>query len=122
MRKDQKLKIDIETGTKTTGLFSKKTFYTVILKIQLSEEEKAIIKSRQLEEHVIMEMPQPASIEMARTWTITFENLLAGEYYYDTNTPAEAKVYQDKLIKSLKSAKEYLLNNETDAENISLEI
>lgn len=119
------MKIDIKHSTHTTGLIFKKTFHKIDLLVELTDEEKAIIKERKLEKHVIMELPDPASFESKNNdwgFDLTFGSLLSGKFWYDVNTPAEAKAYQEKLIEKLKVAKDYLQNNATTAEDTSIEL
>lgn len=117
------MKIDIENGTTTTGLIFKKTFYKFELKIELTEQEKAIIKERNLKNQVILELPMPRSMaDVGGNWDLTFGDLLNGRFYYDANTPSQIKDVQELVIKKLKVAKEYLIDNETVAENRSIEI
>ena len=55
------MKIDIKNSTYTKGLVFKDTFYKLELNVELTEEEKAIIKQRKLEDTIIWKLPPPAS-------------------------------------------------------------
>lgn len=120
------MKVDIENGTTTTGLLFKKTFYSVKLKVELNEEEKAIIKERKLKDYVILELPEPASFEAKNNnWhnNLTYNSLISGEHYHDLLTPFDAKQYQEELVESLKQAKGFLLANAShDIGTTSIEI
>ncbi len=51
------MRVSIEHTEKKTGLIRKKTHYCVTCKVNFSEEEKQIIKQRDLGETVVLERP-----------------------------------------------------------------
>ena len=118
------MKIDIKNSTYTKGLVFKDTFYKLELNVELTEEEKAIIKQRKLEDTIIWKLPPPASFPQDDYdgFNLLIANLKGGYFWYDFKSPAEAKVFQEELIEKLKIAKQYLQNNTTTAQDTSLEI
>ena len=120
------MKIDIKNSTHTKGLVFKDTFYKLDLHVELTEEEKAIIKERDLGGMIIWELPNPASKagEFGHEigWNLIFNNLKGGHWWYDFKKPAESKVFQEELLIRLKRAKEYLDENASTAEDTSIEL
>ena len=92
----------------------------------LTEEEKAIIKQRDLEGMIIWELPVPATLKGCYGaevgHNLIFANLSGGHFWYDFKKLHEAKVFQEELVRRLKIAKEYLDENIKPAEDTSLEI
>lgn len=116
------MKVDFKNTTVTKGLIFKKTFYDLHVSFQLTEEEKAIIKARGLEEFIIMEHGKNASMDTERENNITFETLLDGIFWTDFATPSDVKDFQEALASNLKKAKAFLSDNETNPEDTSIEI
>jgi hypothetical protein len=116
------MKIDIKNEINTRGFFKKETFYAVNLVVQLTEEEKAIIKEHKLENLIIMNRPFPAASGGGGVYNLTYKDLLDGNDHYNLHTPNEAKEYKESLIERLKAAKEYLENTATPTEDTSIEI
>lgn len=116
--------MDIKNSTHTKGLVFKDTFYKLDLHVELTEEEKAIIKERDLGGMIIWELPNPASVTHypEQGWDLIFNSLVHGHYWYDFKTPHDAKLFQEELVDKLKIAKQYLQSNATTAQDTSLEI
>ena len=138
------MKINIHPTEKSKGLVFRKTLHGVQLSVQFSEEERAIIKERNLEKVILMERGIPADVDedkvqnrglmkqMAIAATsgtdalgfhLTFRKLLRGPDTYFFHTPIEAKGYIDTLKEDiLPLTKAYLEGNKEGATSDSFEL
>lgn len=117
------MKIDIKHSTIEQGLMKKSSLHVVTLLVEFTEEEKAIIKQNDIGELVIIERDPPATTRNSNSdHNLTFNMLFKGEDKYVVLIPSEAKAYTEQLIDSLKKSKEFLEENATLPEDISLEI
>ncbi|MER0170371.1 MAG: hypothetical protein DU489_07155 [Nitrosomonas sp.] len=116
------MKVDIKVTTITKGMVFKENYFEVKVNFQLTEEEKAIIKTRGLQKKIVMEQDKRASLEDDVSHYITMQTLLDGLFATDFLYPTEVKYFQQELHDKLKTAKEYLKANEADPEDISFEI
>jgi len=108
------MRVSINHSEKQTGVFRKTTHYIVTVKVDFSEEEKAIIKQRDLKSTVIMTRSTPSHINTSidDIWDLTISKLLSGPDDYGLETLAKAKDYEEVLIDSLKELKDYISANE----------
>lgn len=118
------MKVQIKHSEEKTGIFKKRTFYKVTLEVQLTEEEKAVIKARNLAKDIIFERVAPATLDHDPDlpFNLTFKTLVNGVDEYTLNTPHEAKEYDDLLKEKLKLAKAYLGENTEKGEDSSFEL
>lgn len=127
------MKITIKHEEKSQGLVFKKKLHGVALTVIFSEEEKAIIRERELTRVILLERGAPADVDAekhanrglarklataaiagidANNFDITFGKLLADTDRYWFDTPIEAKDYE-AMLKSdtLPTAKSYIEGN-----------
>lgn len=137
------MKVDIKNVEKTQGLVFKKKLYGVQTTVTFTEEEKAIIKERNLTTHRILEREWSADIDAeaknnrgivskiatgvmkgasANSPSLFVATLLRGpDTYYMTNT-AEAKVYIDELKEELTTLKRIIEASAQAADDSSFEL
>lgn len=138
------MKIELSHKEKKQGFIFKKTLHGVKLLVLFSNEEKAIIKERNLELTVLMERGIPADVNAEKVanrsfikqvaiattsgvdalgYHLTFRKLLKGADSYFFHTPIEAKEYSDELQTSiLPLAKAYLEGNKETGQAASFEL
>lgn len=116
------MKIEIKTGITTVGMLKKSNFQEVKLFVELTEEEKSIIKEYNLGNYIIMERDAPASSEAKFKCNLTFESLVEGSDKYNLLLPLHAKNYIEQLTERLKWAKSFLDNNATLPQGVTMEI
>lgn len=127
------MKIDIVHTEKTTGLIFKKRHHGVTVRVQFSDQEKAIIKERKLQRTVILERDCPSDVDPekhnqrsngrviatalmkgrdANHFHLTIGKLLDGPDTYFLSTPLVAKAYELELVEKLPDLKDYIVENE----------
>lgn len=116
------MKIEIKTGVITVGMLKKSKFQEVKLFVELTEEEKSIIKEYNLENHVIMERDAPASSDSKFEFNLTFKSLVQGSDEYNLPLPLYAKNYIEQLTERLKWAKSFLDGNATLPQGVTMEL
>jgi hypothetical protein len=118
------MKVKIDHGQKTTGMIRKKTYETITVKVDLSHEELAVIKSRKMDKIVVMERGWPAHMgAMNGDFNLTVGGLVKNLMTeYSVNTPIEAKQYEAALVNQLKLLKEELVGNASGGESKSFEL
>ncbi len=119
------MRVDIRHHERTDGWLSKKTYHVVDLTIHFTEEEKAIVRQRKLENDVILERrvpvdKNPATFKgMEHVFDLRIGKFARGETdSYAFATPLEAKQYDAELREVLPRVKEYILQN-AEVENKS---
>lgn len=118
------MRVSITHGEKKTGLIMKKTFYTVLVQVEFSQEELAVIKQRKLEKTIVMERPWPAHMgEMSGNYNLSIGSLVSN-LTTETNftTPVEAKQYEAELTNKLRALKEFLTDNTSTGTSTSFEL
>ena len=115
------MRVSIEHRETISGLFKKVTLHEVATIIQFTEEERAIIRKRRLEEAVILErepnayrtkhLSEAQKLEFADIFHLKVGNLLKGTDVYACDTPIEARQYDAKLKDALQNLKAYLAEN-----------
>ncbi|MEO1700931.1 MAG: hypothetical protein AAFR71_02680 [Pseudomonadota bacterium] len=138
------MKVDIKPVEKKQGMIRKTTLHGVELTVIFSEEEKAIIKERDLASVTLLERDVPADVDPekvanrglvkklaiaatsgidALNYDLTFATLLKGPDTYFFFTPLDAKAYIAELKEDiLPKAKEYLEYNAEAASADSFEL
>ena len=138
------MRVDIKPVRKSKGLIFTKKLHGMQLSVQFSEEEKAIIKERDLELTILMERDTPVDVNdhkiqnrglvkklaIAATsgvdalgFHLTFRKLLKGPDIYYFSTPIDAKHYAAELREEiLPLAKAYLEGNKENATSDSYEL
>lgn len=119
------MRANIEHKEVTTGLLRKTTWFQVVTRVDFSEEEKAIIKQRKLQDTIILEREPDVSKgdtaerrEFLRSLGDAIHlkicDLLnpSKPNVYHLRTPLEAKQYEQAVLESLKKLKQYLIGNE----------
>lgn len=129
------MRVSIEHKEKTTGIFSKKTWYIVSLKVEFSQEERTIIEKRKLSDYVIWERPHDDEAQERHKKDLAFldslgpDNLTAGKLAkgkpdeYALATPIGAKNYESKLKDALVGMKDFIAGNaEIEQKSTSFEL
>ena len=126
------MKVSINHTEKTQGMIRKTTYHGVVVKVEFSAEETAIIEKRGLWKDIVVErgadaLTDPdkhdkkglarkivqASISGADSlnFHLTVRKLRDGDTFFFT-TPLEAKEYEDIVKENLVKLKGYILGNE----------
>lgn len=137
------MKVSIAHKEKTTGMLRKSTLHGVEVSIQFSEEELAVIESRDLKYDIVLERGYSADVSEskamkqenrglgrallnaavngadANTTNLTINKLMKGPDLYFVTTPLEAKAYEDELKGKLVQLKNYIVGNERVEETSS---
>jgi hypothetical protein len=92
------MQIEIMNSPQTTGIFSKKTEYRVYLKIDFTEEEKAIIKERSLASHVLFVSPTEYGALDCTLAMVLKGSTSVGRRFAD---PLEAIAFEKKLLETI---------------------
>jgi len=142
------MKIDIKNISKKQGLIRKREYHGVDLTVTFNEQEKAIIKERQLEHHVIMDRSVPADIDPEKvakkvaspfgiattiakaaikgtdslTFNLTVSKLLKGTDTYYVGDILTNKNYIEEIKESMKQLKFLIEASEDTAEDSSFEL
>lgn len=138
------MKIDIKSVEKKSGgMFFKKTLHGVALTVTFSEEERAIIRERRLENDIILERGYSAEVNVEKvanrtlvgkiakaaikgvdsfTPDLTVHKLLVGTDTHFFHTPLEAKDYTDELKAKLPDFKVHVMENAAAGEDQSFEL
>jgi hypothetical protein len=118
------MRVSIDHGEFVKGLVIKKRWPSVTVKVEFSEEEKAIIKQRKLEKIVVMERDWPAHMgTMSGDFNLTIGGLLKNQLTeYTCDNISRAKQYEAELIERLKRLKEFLGENGDKAESKTFEL
>ncbi len=102
---------------------SQKSYHTVSIAIDFSEEEKHIIKSNRLEDRIIFERPLDALRQKSSSDRTYYESRPQGFWLsirsvldgtpdvYHAETPADARAYEQELESKLPMLKEFLEAN-----------
>ncbi len=130
------MKVSIQHTERTTGVLRRTTIHGVVVRVDFSEEEQAIIVHRNLKYDVVLERGYSAELSNkqvrkqenrgigrklitaavsgmdANSTNLTINKLLKGPDTYFLDTPLEAKVYEDELRKRLVQLKDYIVGNE----------
>jgi len=107
------MRVSVEHGTESTGLFKKTTYYTVTLKVVFTEEEAAILKQADLLDHIIMEREVPPNRHdpdgEGTWWHLSVKDLFnpKGDVYL-FRTTGEAKRYEESLMEHMRLVKEVI--------------
>ena len=122
------MKVDIKNVEKTKGMLRKTTYYGVQLTVLFTEEEKAVIKNRNLGNLVILERgqsadqkPEPRLVEMG-IFNLTPSTLLDGPNLHWFETLGQTKQYIDNLKEALTELKDVIDANKETAEDQSFEL
>ena len=121
------MRIAIEHGTETKGLFRKETFYTVTVKVQFTEEEAAVLKKEKLLDHIVMERGQPVNrgpVDDEDFWHLRVRHLMDPKgNTYVLESEGVAQEYEEELKTSLKAVKAAIdSNKDVQVENKSYEL
>lgn len=124
------MQVNIEHSEFEKGLLKKTTYYKIDLTIQFSEEEKQIIKERDLAKTLtIMERDVPAHEKPSKyagiedLCDLRLARLLNDTDSYVVATPLEAKQYDPALKEKLVALKEYIEENrEVEEKSSSFEL
>ena len=122
------MRVNIEHRNKTVGLLRKVTQYDVLLTVDFSEEERAIIKEFHLENTCILEreidsirrrgFTPKEMIDLADEFNLTVRGLLRD--HTDTFTfdqYMDARNYEVRVTEALKRLKDYLTTHTLRFEN-----
>jgi len=124
------MKVDIKNVEVTKGMLRKKTFPAVKVKVDFSEEEKAVIKQNDWDKMVLVERGVPADqkpeafasfgedFHYLNVWKISNGE---GDIYAFKNT-GQAQMYIDEVKESLVQLKGVLEGSQSEAEDESFEL
>lgn len=122
------MRVNIEHGTETKGMFKKETFYTVTCKVDFSEEELAILKKAELLDHIIMDREVPPNRHdpdgNGTYWHLRINYLAKpkGDTYV-CRTTGEAQIYEEELKEALPLVKQAIdANRDVKVESKSFEL
>lgn len=137
------MKVSIEHQEKSAGVLRRKTLHGVKVHVQFSQEELAVIESRNLKYTTIMDRGYSADVSHRKAvkqesrslgrmvvnaavngkdanWTdLTINKLMKGPDLFFLETPLEAKAYEDQLKNGLVTLKDYIVGNEGVEEKTS---
>lgn len=137
------MKVSIEHKEKTTGMLRRTTLHGVEVSIKFSDEELAVIETRDLKYDVVLERGYSADVTDAKaikqenrgmgrrllnaavngadanTTHLTINKLMKGPDLFYLTTPLEAKAYEDELKEGLVQLKGYIVGNEGIEEKAS---
>jgi len=120
------MKVNITRGEEKAGLVFKKTYYTVTLDVQLTEEEKKVIQLTNAGDNILCERPKRAGIKdnaPPHIWHLYVRTLVKGKPdKYEFENIAEANSYNDALVPSLKNLKAFIESNGKPITDTSIEI
>jgi hypothetical protein len=129
------MRVSIDHKEKTMGLVFKKTKHAVVVTIQFTEQEQAIIRQRKLNDYVIIKREWDATMkEKAEAHPehynhpdmkpphLFIKDLVKGPDTYVLDTPIEAKQYEARLVEGLKTLKSFIEGNQTVAESKTFEL
>jgi hypothetical protein len=122
------MRVSIEHSEKTEGLIFKTKYFHVKLKVEFSNEERAIIQQRKLEKDIIMERNPPADVKVKpgdnlNIFDLTIGKLAKrGEDTYVVATPLEAKSYEGELVQRLQVLKAHIMENASTGTSKSFEL
>lgn len=110
------MQITINHEESTTGILNKKTFYNVVLNINFSHEELAIIDKHKLHNSLLYTVPSPMGEDYSQEVRI---GLLVkrGKVSRAFKTPLEAKDWEEELKTNiLPQLKNYIMQNTQPAQ------
>ena len=108
------MKVNIEHKTKQTGIFSKTNHSVVVVTVQFSAEELALIHQHKLKDMVLIERDPPSHFpnnipESDRDiHYLRVRNILNKSDEYTVANPVKAKNYEADVVEALKSLKSYI--------------
>ena len=123
------MRVHIEHGEEQKGLFIQKSFPTVTLRIEFSEEEQHIISSQRLDQTIIMERPPSRQLKVYEydnfdKFHLRIAHILnfQSDVWFARDI-LEAKEYAAELEDCVRSLKEFLEGNaELDTQNRTFEL
>lgn len=118
-----KVTINHTEGSEKTGIFSKpKTYYLAKFEVQLSEEELAIVRERDLSDAVLLTWEDPND-KFVPVIHVTVGNLIKNKGFgRRCATPADAKKFDAEGRDALKNLKAALEENATTGQSNSFEL
>lgn len=124
------MKVDINHSEKQTGLLRKTTHYVVKLIVTFSEEERQIIKDRNLKGETILERPVPSDRKPEQfngiedVFNLRISTIMDGKPdEYALSTVAEAKEYDAALRDAMHDLKAFIsANAEVENKSSSFEL
>jgi hypothetical protein len=115
------MRVQINHNETTSGFFRTTTKYEVVVRVEFSAEELAIIRQRNLADTIVLRRDPQAfqrkrfsPDELARLQDVIdlkISNLMKGPDSYICDTPLEAKNYEANLTDALKQLKSYIFAN-----------
>jgi len=121
------MRVSIEHGTETSGMFKKTTYYTVAVKVDFTEEEAAILNKAELGDHIVMERELPANrvdIGDPNHWHLRLKHLPdPKKNLYVLKTTGEAQAYEEELKEAMQIVKQAIdAHRDVKVENKSFEL
>lgn len=117
------MKVNIEHSTFTKGLLSKRTYYQVHVKTELTHEESAIIDERSLWGQVLVSRPDRASGGYGSNEPYYMNNLKFEDGdTWDFLNEADARKYAALMEEAIREAKAMLDDLGDEAEDKSFEL
>lgn len=127
------MRVSIEHNEKKAGIIFQKTLIEVVVKVDFSAEEQAVIRSRKLKDYIVIERVWDAKIrdyaakhpdhyDAIKPPHLWIGDLVKGADKYLCANPMEAKQYEARLTEGLKTLKAFLQGNEGKAESKNFEL
>ena len=125
--------VSIEHRKKSSGLLQNVPQVEVVANVQFSEEERLIIESRRLQDYVVLQREpdsrqadklEPEELERwAHSFHLRISHLMNERPdCFTLDTPADAKVYQQRLIEALRQLKVFIADNAALGAPVSFEV
>ena len=111
------MRVKIDHGEETRGgMFSKKQYNTVTIKVDFTSEELTIIRDNDLEEVIVLKRPPPADIKNVQenildVFYLRIRQLIKGADVYALESVGDARLYEKDLMEALPELKSYLEAN-----------
>ena len=120
------MRVSIDHKERSVGLFKKKVFHDVILKVEFSAEERAVLESIK-EKTIVIERPPPAHLEnpAASSYNLTITGILDSAKHPDVHvvsSPQEAKAYEEQVKEDLQALKGFIEENSTAPTSSTFEL
>ena len=119
------MKVDITHEEKKVGFISKKTHYISNVQVGFTDEERAIIQTSNIDNHIIAErniVPNGHDIGDPNVFNLKIRHLLKGKDSYAFFTQQAQAKYQEDVMRSLKGLKAFIEKGGHDTGGVSTEL
>ena len=110
------MRVNIEHGQKSTGLFSRTTWHTIRTSVQFTPEEMDVIKRTKMKNLVVLErvnwrkakgLTQVEFDQLKSAYYLRVKDLISGDVH-EVETPVEAREYEEILKEALHALKSHI--------------